>query len=315
MSLTVRDLFDQVRQLAGSAGVCDETDFMSRLNIAGQMLMKRIDADGMMWEWRLCPCGNCVVLPSSIHAVRQAWLGLETMDLRSEWWHGRLTGGLRKDHFTDIPWQNFVDSGRRIATQRVVSAGINEVFEVKSFSKEDAGVEVVLHYSPEGAGDTKVWKATLNENLKPVRGKTRAGEVLRFEKPRTKGPVELWTYDLSTGHRRLLAVYGRYEEVPQYPVYEISGTLTGSLIIKGKRTWTPPRDLDDVVWFGDAEVWGSALIAQAAWSNGNNAEKEQNLGFAIAALALDLKDKRPASQAQGVQFISPWSIKNKCHVR
>lgn len=310
MSVSVRNLYDTVRHLAASAGACPSAEFMRRLNNAGEMLIKRIDADGMMFQTRLCLCGGCVVLPSWVRAIRQAWIDGDPVDLRSEWWHGRLGGrGLYGDQHMEIPWQNLVDSGRRAATQRIVCAQKNEVFEVKHYHREDAGAQISIHYIPPKGG-VAVFKCQLNENLAPCLSDTGIGEVVRFEKPRTQGPVELWARHLESGHRRLLSMYSSRDEVPEYLIYEVTGRNTGALTIKAKREWAATREMDDIVDFGDAEVWGMALQAESAWSNGDNATKESILQMAIATLAMELRDKRPHAQAQNVQFMTPWSNQN-----
>jgi hypothetical protein len=137
------------------------------------------------------------------------------------------------------------------------------------------------------------------------------GEVLRFEKPRTKGKVELWANHKVTGVRRLLSVYGPSDEVPEYKVFQLTGWKTGRLIIRGKREWVPVRSMDDIIWFGDYEAWGTALRAESAWRNGNEPEKEALLQNAVAALTLDLQDRRPHAQSQTVQIVTPWTGKNK----
>ncbi len=137
------------------------------------------------------------------------------------------------------------------------------------------------------------------------------GEVLRFQKPRTKGNVELWAMNLDTQHRRLLAIYSAHDEVPSHAVYEMSGLIRGALNIKGKREWIAPRSMDDMVYFGNIEAWGAALQAEAAWSNGDQASKEQFLAFAVGSLAIELRDVRPHGQGQTVQTITPYSIMNK----
>lgn len=310
MSLTVRQIYDNARKLAGAAGSCDEEDFIERFNRAGEMFLKRVDSDGMMFCWRLCTCGSCVVLPSSVGSVRQAWFDGDPVDIRSEWWNGRLTGGLTKDIQTEIPWRNFVDTGRRIATQRNVNAQNGEVFEIRHFDRADVGKEFKIYYTgPFGAQVIK--KGAFKADGKPTFSKSGIGEVLRFEKPRTVGNVELWTSNLETGVRRLLAVYGPHEESPEYRVYTISGLGTGALNIKGKRAWVPVRSMEDIIWFGDIESWGAALMGEAAWSDGNFPESETHMQYAVGVATMDLKSKKGHAQGQHVQFITPWSVKNK----
>lgn len=309
MSLTVQQIYDRARKLAGAAGSCDEADFMDRINNAGEMFLKRVDSDGMMFCWRLCTCGGCVVLPSSVHGVRQAWFDGDPVDIRSEWWNGRLTGGLSKDISTEIPWRNFVDTGRRIATQRGVDAQDGEVFEIRHFDPADTGKEFKIYYNGPFNVQT-ILKGKFKADIKPSFSKTGIGEVARFEKPRTAGNVELWAYHLETGHRRLLAVYGPREENPEYRVFTMSGLKNGALNIKGKRAWVPVRSMEDIIWFGDTESWGAALLGEAAWSDGNLVESEQHMQYAVGVAAMDLKSKKGNAQGQHVQFITPWSIKN-----
>lgn len=309
--ITARQLFENVRSLAGELGTCNEADFLSRLSMAGEMLMKRIDADGMLWTWCLgCPCGNCIVLPSMIRAVRQVWIGDNALDIRSQWWNGRLARNVDVQKHMEVPWANFIDSGRRIATSVIANMKITEVFEIHHSDPTDVGADIEVHYiSPNHS--IKVWKGTTKGNLKPIYGKAGMGEVVQFVKPRTNGNVELWARDLDTGKRRLLSVYGAAQETPQFLVYEITGKVTGPINIKGKRSWTPIRSLDDLVWFGDSEVWASALQAQAAMMNGDPETKERHLAHAITCLAMDLRDKSGPAQAQGVQFVTPWTIRNQ----
>lgn len=298
--------------MAGELGTCNETDFLRRLSQAGAMLVKRIDAEGMIWTWCLgCPCGNCIVLPSTIRAVRQAWVGGDTMDIRSQWWNGRLARNSQAESMMSVPWSNFTDSGRRIATSVIANMGVNDVFEIRHTDPDDVDVEIQVHYVSQQTKTVKVWKAVTRKDLKPVYSKTGVGEVLQFIKPRTKGTIELWARNKEDGKMRLLSVYGSSQETPQFMVYDISGRITGPLNIKGKREWTPIRDMDDLVWFGDAEVWASALQAEAAMSTGDPDLKERHLAHAITCLAMELRDKNGPATAQNVQFVTPWTVKNQ----
>lgn len=308
--ISAQQLYDATRELVGTAGTCEPEVFLEHLNAAGPMVLKRVDAEGMIWTWRSTICGSCVTLSGEIRGIRQAWLCGESMDIKSEWWHGRLTGGLYHDTWKEYPWRNLVDSGRRIPTQRIVNATNVEVFEIKSYSREDAGKVVMVKYAP-CKGTLKTWKATLREDVRPVLSKPDIGEVLYVEKPRTVGKVELWARNLDTGHRRLLAVYDPLVEIPEFPIYEITGTASGTLDVKAKRVWTPVRSMDDIIWWGDAEAWGAALVAENYWREGDNDSKEAALGHAVGILALDLKDKQGAAQTKAFQMMTPWSIQSK----
>lgn len=309
---TVSELFPLVKAQAGSAGACDVEDVMERMNIIGPEVLTRIEAKGTVTTWCLPVCGGCVVLPSDLDTPIQAWLNGTPMGLRGQFWFGRLAGEISTDLGQSYPWQELVDDGRYAYTQLYpIPACQNDVFEVTARSQKDAGQTVVITYR-DSMGRVVNYNAVLNgDHDASEPSNTGIGDIIHVRKPRLHGGVELWMRNLRSGHRLLLAVYDAHDEHPAYRIVHLTGCANGKLVVKGRRKWLPLRSETDLVPFGSVAVWRAALIAESKLANRELAEFEAAIGSAVGLLDAELTASRPRGTAETVDFVTPFTIRNK----
>lgn len=310
---TVSEIFPLVKAQAGSAGSCDVEDVMERLNIIGPEILNRIEARGTVTTWCLPVCGGCVVLPSDLETPIQAWLNGTPMGMRGQFWLGRLAAGdIGTDLGQSYPWQELVDDGRYAYTQLYpIPSCQNDVFEVTARSQKDAGKEVVISYR-DSMGRVITYKAKLaGDHTASEPSNTGVGDIIHVRKPRTVGGLELWMRNLRSGHRLLLAVYDGHDEHPAYRLVHLTGCANGKLVIKGRRKWLPLRTEDDIIPFGSVAVWRAALIAESKLANRDLAEFGAAVNEAVGLLDAELTALRPRGTAEVVDFITPFSIRNR----
>ena len=313
---TVSELFPLVKAQAGSAGVCDVGELMERMNIVGPEMLDRIEAKGTVTTWCLPVCKGCVVLPSDLDTPIQAWLNGTPMGFRGQYWLGRLAGDIPNDLGQEIPWQEVVEDGRYAYTQVYpVPATQNDVYEVTARSQKDAGKVVKIHYRNTMGRDV-VYDAVLEANHTASNpSDTGIGDITHVSKPRTVGALEVWMHNLRTNHRFLVAVYDGHDEHPAYRIVHLTGCVNGKLVIKGRRKWIPLRSEDDVVPFGRVAVWRTALIAEANLANRETEAFNKGVAEAVALLDAELTGLRPKGAAEVVDFVTPWTVRNRNPLR
>lgn len=309
---SVSELFPLVKAQAGSAGSCDVEDVMERMNIIGPEILNRIEAKGTVTTWCLPVCGGCVVLPSDLETPIQAWLNGTPMGLRGQFWFGRLAGDIGTDLGQSYPWQELVDNGRYAYTQVYpIPACTNDVFEVTARSQKDAGKQVTISYR-NNMGRVITYAPTLvGDHVACEPSDTGIGDIIHVRKPRTVGGLELWMRNLRSGHRLLLAVYDGQDEHPAYRLVHLTGCANGKLVIKGKRKWLPLRTEGDIVPFGSVAVWRAALIAESKLANRELTEFNAGITEAVGLLDAELTASRPKGTAEVVDFVTPFTIRNK----
>ena len=321
---TVAEFFPDLKTAVGSGGSCSVDELMRRMNIIGPELVDSVDAKGMNWSWCLPVTGSCVVLPSDIRTPQQAWFGGQALGFRSEWWLGRLGGNPEMDMQQELPWQEIVDTGKRVVTQCVVPLSANSKFYVVPMHREDEGVEVEVRYY-NSVGRETIWTSKIKNVGNHDAGEADEspcgiGEVIRFHKPRTKGALELWVKQEHfvkpnpiSGTSRRVAVYEKHEEDPEYRVMRIttSGNMNGMLQVKGKKEWRNLRDPSDLIPFGRIPAWKAALAAEAAMGNRQFQEMRMFLAEAITFLEQEATGYRPRAQSQPVTMITPWLTDRK----
>lgn len=82
-------------------------------------------------------------------------------------------------------------------------------------------------------------------------------------------------------------------------------------MVKGRRKWLPLRSEADLVPFGSVAVWRAALIAESKLANRELAEFEAAIGSAVSLLDAELTASRPRGTAETVDFVTPFTIRNK----
>jgi hypothetical protein len=284
---------------------------MRRMNIIGPELLDEIDAKGTLWTWCLPVCGNCVVMPTDIQQVIQAAICGVPVTQRSEFWTGRMMGNEWDDRFTEVPWGNMIELHRTSQTHYPVEpAGLNEVFAFAAKKQDDVGQEVEIRWRTKGNGREYVVKHALqgDRRIAPI-SSDPVGEVSWLRKPRTKGNVELWVLNQSTGNSRQVSVYDPREETPEYKMYELSGLPRCSeMSVRGKRKWVELRDTNDLVPFGRVLAWRNALMAEAASEEGKLEERAKFMATAVQDLEREKRGWESPNNQRAMQILTPWSV-------
>jgi hypothetical protein len=314
MSNTVADFFPAIKAQAGSAGVCDITDLMDRMNIIGPEILDRIEAKGTVTTWCLPICSSCIVLPSDLATPLQAWRSGLAMGFRGEYWLGRIGGDVPIDMSQEVPWAEVIDDGRYAYTQvHPLTVTQNDVYEFRARSQLDAGKTVQIRYADDN-GREVILETVLAGDFKgsTPSSKTGIGPVTRVCKPRTVGAIELWVRNLYNGNRLLAAVYDAHDELPSYRIVHLTGyNGGGSFAIKGKKKWSQLRAETDLVPFGRIAVWRAAMAAEAASANKNFEAFNALIGEAVGLLDAELTGLRPKGQAEVVDYVTPFTVFNQ----
>ncbi len=307
--MTVREIYPLVKKQAAAAGVCSASDLMVRMNIVAPEILNRIDAKGMLWNWRLCARAGCVALPEDVGGVRTAYFQGQSTAAKGPFSDARPGAYPCEESMQEVPWNEVTYLDQDTATQQLVEESGGMTFAVVAQDRGDAGKDFELRFSV--GGQERRWSAQFGTDALAVfNPDPGVGPVHYFRKPRTGGRVHLMAVDPDTGRQERLSAYNPEVECPSYQLVKLSGCgrRPGVLEIHGRKEWAELKDVDDLVPFGSVMVWRELLRAEEASEGGDTIKLEEKLAQAMHFLELEIYAGRPRSQVSTLQVLSPWGV-------
>lgn len=311
-----RDVFAQVSAMTEDAGVCATSEagrakIIEQINLAAQAVVKRIDTEGMLWDFP-CPVRQgCFAIPPDCESPRNIFYNGFSLRMRDQWYEGKLAWG-RNQYGADCYGQ-CIDEGQfaiPLPLPKTHSMRVALVAELNG----DAGTEVELELINQ-YGDRVQETLTLAAGGEPVRTTAMAYDVTMVNKPLTQGHVQLQLrYDdgarFQTGTSPYFARYGPKARHAYYRRMKLPGFCGGCqmVVIKGKMKLYPIVSENDILPFDDVHAWRWALAAIDAQTRGDRAAYDDNLAASLRELSRSMQDSDPAGNVAQAKFMSGMGI-------
>lgn len=302
----VSDVISEIAANAEDSGICVSTEegqqrVIAELNVALPLLMKRVDAAGMMMHMAVPVCGGCFWLPEEFLEARQIFLnGFGTIQ-RSQYYQGQLSSGLNTCG-TQCCWSEVIDLGDFAIPQPLPN--FRPIYiTLAAESNADAGKEVTVEITNQYGKQVKE-TLTLLPEMGYVKMSEGAVDVTYVGKPLTDGDVRMYlSYD--NGQRIHLCDYGpkvqsgafRRKKLPSWCPYG-----TNLIRIYGKMRARKITSMDDIIPVCDVEALSWALSAVTAMRRKDTAGFNECLLQAVNALWKELGNQDSASNVQPVFF-------------
>lgn len=322
MGCLASDLFPAIQDMYGEKGICPsdsgyEQKLVDELNRAIPLLMKRLDAKGTVWYWKVPVYGGCFSLPIDCLEVRQAWLDGYALEQRDEWYQGKYGNDLQ-------PRQGWCEGSQLIDVgdgyvipHRWPDHHFDARLAVMAENDGDAGktiqVTIVNRYNEE-VRET----LTLKDSQQLAVFETPVRDVTFLRKPVTQGNVKAYIYYPQTNQRVLMAVYPSWVIVPSYRKKKLPLSCMcdeGTFIIKGKIRYRPIQSGNDVIPICDPQAIGfafRALTAQRRQDQTNLQDYNANLTFALNELDKELGDSKSRAVVSPIAIKSPFGRRAFC---
>lgn len=309
--IVAADIFDSLAPAVDDAGVCATTvegkaKILKQIDLAQSAIAKRIDTEGMLYDWPVPVRSGCFALPIDCESDRNIFINGFPAVQRDQWFEGKMSWG-RNGYGTDCRLQ-CIDQGQfaiPLQMPKVHSARIAVVAEAQG----DAGQIVTLEFINQ-YGDRITEQLTLIGNGQPAVTKQMAYDVTMFTKPRTFGAVQLQIrYD--DGARFQLGAPGtaRYPSNCQHGYFrrkKLPHMMWGcnQVVIKGKLKTFPITQETDVLPFGDIHAWRFACQAIAAQTRGEDEVFDRLIAKALRELSRSMQDSDPSGNVSPIKISS-----------
>lgn len=289
----VKTVMRKVARSVDDAGVCAETEegkrrIIDSLNRGVALVMKRIDTDGMIFQWHVPTCSGCFALPADCLQGRQYFVNGNSAISRDEYYLAKLSRGLNYGGVA-CSRAEIIDLGDfaipvpvpKIRGVRVALVALDD---------GDAGAECTVEIVDE-YGKRIREKVVLLANQAPAIMEAVCYDVTFFEKLRTKGPVSL-QFHFDTGQREHVCQFDprttvgawRRKRLPQ--MYRGCNVVT----IRGKLRFEPVETEDDILPFDDLDALEYAMQADNAIAQKDFDARNKAVTFAINELAKELEN-------------------------
>lgn len=298
--------------LAGDAGTCatspeGKAKILEQIDLASQAIVKRIDTEGMLYDFPVPVRQGCFAIPPDCESDRNIFINGSRAQQRDQWYEGKLAWG-RNGGGTDCRLQ-CIDEGQfaiPLPLPKTHSMRIALVPELNGDSGKEVQVEVVNQH-----GDRAQETLVMGAGGEPVVTNSMVYDVTMVNKPLTQGSIQLqirydngqrfqtgtWPYFTRYGPKVRHAYYRR-KKLPQW----CGGCQM--VVIKGKMKQYPITDENDILPFDDVHAWRFALAAVNAQTRGEIGAYEQNIAAALRELSRSMQDSDPAGNMAQARFSS-----------
>lgn len=299
----VKEMIPWVQKMVGDSGVCATNPAgrlltIQHIDLACDQLMKRLDSEGMMFNWYIPVCDHCIALPQDCREARQIVLNGVPLIQRDQWYLGKICNGYHGvgcgpaecldlgDFYIPHPLPK--QRGIRIALVALNNADANKV----------CVVEVVNEY-----GQRVKEEILLMENQQPWVMDSVAYDVTFFLKPKTLGPVALQlAYD--DEHRTQWCEYLPHTEEGLFRRKSIPQRSWGCNIARvvGKLRYDRITDENQIMPINDRVGMGYAVAAISAWNRGDTQAYNENMLLALNEIKKQMEDGDSAGNVRQVKF-------------
>lgn len=318
MPCTPNDLFDVLGSHVGEGGLCVRTDadkqiVIRHLNEALPMLMKRLDAVGTLWMWRVHEHAGCFCLPYDCLEARQVFSDGSVLQMRDEWYEGRLAGGL--EGYDGCPGSALIDVGDGFPIPYAWPPHFDARFGVVALNDNDAG-EIVRVRVTNRYGHEIAEELVLKTDQEITWTESPVSDVRFLKKPVTQGMVGTYIFYPQTNRRIKITTLMPSVTLPSYRKKKLPPgcSCCGEVVIKGKRRFIPLVSEFDPMPICDIDGLIFGLHALAARKRGDLQEYNAQLTFAVNELNKELGNANSAGIVSTMQFMSPFGqrFSRKC---
>lgn len=310
MPCTPSDLFEVLQSHVGEGGICVRTEadkqlIIRNLNEALPILMKRLDAVGTLWTWKVQEHEGCFCLPYDCLEARQVFLDGEVLAMHDEWYEGRLGG--RLEGYSCCPGSALIDVGDGFPIPYAWPPHWDARFGVVALNANDAGqvvrVDVTNRY-----GHKIREELTLLPDQETVWTDSPVTSVTFLKKPVTQGFVGLYVFYPQTGKRIKITTLMPQVTLPSYRKKKLPPgcSCCGEVVIKGKRRFIPITGEFDALPICDSDALIFTFHALAARKRGDIAEYNSQLTFAVNELNRELQNANSAGIQATLNVVSPF---------
>ncbi len=301
----VREMIPWVAKMTGDAGVCATNPEGRRLviehiDLATENMMKRLDSEGMMFNWYVPVSNQCIALPQDCREARQIVMNGVPLIQRDQWYLGKVCNGYVGQGCGCGPAE-CIDLGdfyipHPLPKQRGIRIAL------VALNNADAGAQCDVQVLNEYGHPVKE-TLTLLDNQQPVVMESVAYDVTFFLKPKTLGPVALQLqYD--NGQRMQWCEYLPHTQEGLFRRKRIPACFQGCNIAKvvGKLRYDRITDENQIMPINDRIGMGYAVAAVSAWNRGDTEAYNTNMLLALNEIKKQMEDGDSAANVRQVKF-------------
>lgn len=289
--------------MVGDAGVCitnpdGRQKAIEHIDLATDNMMKRLDAEGMMFTWHVPVCNKCIAMPQDCREVRQIVLNGVPLTQRDQWYLGKICSG---HGWNGCGPAECLDLGdfyipHPLPKQRGIRIALVALNNV------DAGAQCTVQVLNEYGQPVKE-TLTLLDNQQPVIMEAVAYDVTFFLKPKTVGPVALQLH-YDDGQRIQWCEYLPHTLEGLFRRKSIPHRFHGCNIARvvGKLRYDRITSEDQIMPINDRIGMGYAVAAVSAWRRGDTGAYNENMLLALNELKKQMEDGDSAANIRQVKF-------------
>lgn len=291
-----------IAAMTGDAGVCitnaeGRAQAIEYIDLATENMMKRLDAEGMMFNWYVPVCNKCIALPQDCREARQIVMNGVPLIQRDQWYLGKICNGYGWNGCGPAECLDLGDFyiPHPLPKQRGIRIAL------VALNPNDAGEECVIQVLNEYGHPIKE-TLTLLDNQQPVITESVAYDVTYFLKPKTLGPVALQlSYD--DGQRVQWCEYLPHTQEGLFRRKSIPSRFHGCNIARvvGKLRYDRITSEDQIMPINDRIGMGYAVAAISAWKRGDTGAYNDNMLLALNELKKQMEDGDSAANIRQVK--------------
>lgn len=299
----VSEMLPFIAKMVGDAGVCitnpeGRAQAIQHLDLATENMMKRLDSEGMMFNWYVPVCNKCIALPQDCREARQIVLNGVPLIQRDQWYLGKVCNGYGWNGCGPAECLDLGDFyiPHPIPKQRGIRIAL------VALNPNDAGKECVVQVLDEYGHPIKE-TLTLLTDQQPVITESVAYDVTYFLKPKTLGPVSLQlSYD--DGQRIQWCEYLPHTQEGLFRRKSIPNRFWGCNIARvvGKLRYDRITSEDQIMPINDRIGMGYAVAAVSAWNRGDTKAYSENMLLALNEVKKQMEDGDSAANIRQVKF-------------
>jgi hypothetical protein len=309
------DLFPLIAKSHGGAGMCaagddfsdsQKAELLNALNRILPILMKRLDAKETLARWDIPVQGGVFGLPGDCLDVRQAFLNGCALDLKDQWYEGRLGAQIQRTGL----WcgsRDLIDMGDGYATPMPFPTHVQDYrYGLMAENNGDAGKTVQLRLR-DRYGNVVDETVTLLPHQQVASTKASVTDVLFQHKGVTQGAIVGFVTHHSMRDERILRMPANVTTASYHrKKLPISfGCCEGCLTIIGKLRFTPLVSEFDPLPICDVAALSFGFQALFNLDSRDLAGYNDSLTLAVNELNRELSDVHPSGTVTQMNIQSP----------
>lgn len=328
---------DDLRVQAVASSCPTSPEFISLVNKACSMYMRRGDFMGTVEDIFVCVTQGCFVAPRYVGKIRRINVCNRAVDVENGWWRfmkssagnhswenwrGADCGPNLQDRGVRPVFQDIMGDGRLIRAYPRCQADIGKTMQI--FGTDNNG-QALMTKNPDGTWDQGI---TLTLAAPFASSSTFVRSIDYIIREQTQCPVDCYAYNAAADVLEELAHYEPSETLPQYSSYFLKMHWptcgTGSIqpnccsskrgvLLRVKLKFIPAQVPTDVLPIDNTEVLTYMIQAVKAGESGNIDEMMKWQAVAVKEGNLEISDAIPDEEfAASNNVLGPSVWNNQC---